>query len=700
MYQKLEIDFHGRPLSIEVGRLAKQASGSALVQYGETVVLTTAVASQSTRPGIDFFPLTVDYQEKAFAAGKIPGGFFKREGRQGEKEILTSRLIDRPIRPLFADGYKCETQIIATVLSFDKENDADTIAMLGASAALHVSDIPFLSPIAGVRIGRIGGKFVINPLLSQLAESDLNLLVAGTKDSIVMVEGGARMLSEDVMLDALYTALDAMQPLIAMQEELRAKLGKPKREVVVGEIDAKLRKAVEALALPRIEKAMTFVKKLERHTAVAAAHKESAAAALEQFPDQDGAIGEVIEDVESRAMRQMIVKQKKRLDGRGVADVRPITCEVKVLPRTHGSSVFTRGETQALATATLGTASDEQRIDALAGEHYRKFMLHYNFPPFSVGETKPLRGPSRRDTGHGALAERALTPVLPDEKAFPYTIRIVSEILESNGSSSMATVCSGSLAMMDAGVPIKAPVAGIAMGLIKEGDDIAVLSDILGDEDHLGDMDFKVAGTAEGVTALQMDIKIHGVTKDIMRQALKQARDGRLHILDVMNKTLNTARGDISAHAPRIVSIKVRQDKIRDIIGPGGKVIRGIVEETGCKIDIEDDGTVFIASSEEAGMKRAIEIIEGITMEAQVGKVYKGTVRRIVDFGAFVEILPGTDGLLHISQIGPGRVQRVSDVLKEGDEIQVKVLEIDKSGKIRLSRKEAMPESGQTAGGN
>jgi len=700
MYQKLEIDFHGRPLSIEVGRLAKQASGSALVQYGETVVLTTAVASQSTRPGIDFFPLTVDYQEKAFAAGKIPGGFFKREGRQGEKEILTSRLIDRPIRPLFADGYKCETQIIATVLSFDKENDADTIAMLGASAALHVSDIPFLSPIAGVRIGRIGGKFVINPLLSQLAESDLNLLVAGTKDSIVMVEGGARMLSEDVMLDALYTALDAMQPLIAMQEELRAKLGKPKREVVVGEIDAKLRKAVEALALPRIEKAMTFVKKLERHTAVAAAHKEAAAAALEQFPDQDGAIGEVIEDVESRAMRQMIVKQKKRLDGRGVADVRPITCEVKVLPRTHGSSVFTRGETQALATATLGTASDEQRIDALAGEHYRKFMLHYNFPPFSVGETKPLRGPSRRDTGHGALAERALTPVLPDEKAFPYTIRIVSEILESNGSSSMATVCSGSLAMMDAGVPIKAPVAGIAMGLIKEGDDIAVLSDILGDEDHLGDMDFKVAGTAEGVTALQMDIKIHGVTKDIMRQALKQARDGRLHILDVMNKTLNTARGDISAHAPRIVSIKVRQDKIRDIIGPGGKVIRGIVEETGCKIDIEDDGTVFIASSEEAGMKRAIEIIEGITMEAQVGKVYKGTVRRIVDFGAFVEILPGTDGLLHISQIGPGRVQRVSDVLKEGDEIQVKVLEIDKSGKIRLSRKEAMPESGQTAGGN
>jgi polyribonucleotide nucleotidyltransferase len=693
MYHKVQIDFHGRPLSIEVGRLAKQASGAALVQYGETVVLSTAVASQSPRVGIDFFPLTVDYQEKAFAAGKIPGGFFKREGRQGEKEILTSRLIDRPIRPLFADGYRCETQIIATVLSFDKENDSDTIAMLGASAALHVSDIPFLSPIAGVRIGRIGGKFVINPLLSQMAESDLNLLVAGTKDSIVMVEGGAKMLSEDIMLDALYTALDGLQPLIAMQEELRAKLGKPKREVVVSEVDANIRKAVEALALPRIEKAMTFTAKLERRNATSAAHKEAAAAALEQFPDQEAAINEVIEDVESRAMRQMIVKQQKRLDGRGVADVRPITCEVKVLPRTHGSSVFTRGETQALATTTLGTASDEQRVDALGGEYFRKFMLHYNFPPYSVGETKPLRGPSRRDTGHGALAERALLPVLPDEKAFPYTIRIVSEILESNGSSSMATVCSGSLSMMDAGVPIKAPVAGIAMGLIKEGDDIAVLSDILGDEDHLGDMDFKVAGTTEGVTALQMDIKIHGVTKDIMRQALTQARDGRLHILAVMDKTLNVARGDISTYAPRIVSIKVRQDKIRDIIGPGGKVIRGIVEETGCKIDIEDDGTVFIASSEEAGLKRAIEIIEGITMEAQVGKIYKGKVVRIVDFGAFVEIMPGTDGLLHISQIGPGRVQRVTDVLKEGDEIQVKVLEIDRSGKIRLSRKEAMAET-------
>ncbi|MGD9763088.1 MAG: polyribonucleotide nucleotidyltransferase [Candidatus Binatia bacterium] len=692
MYHKVQIDFHGRPLSIEVGRLAKQANGSALVQYGETVVLATAVASQSVRPGIDFFPLTVDYQEKSFAAGKIPGGFFKREGRPSEKEVLTSRLIDRPIRPLFPEGFRCETQVIATVLSFDKENDPDMVAMVAASAALHVSEIPFLGPIAGVRIGRKGGQFVINPRVSELDDSDLNLIVAGTRDSIVMVEGGAKMLPEPVMLDGLYAALDALQPLIDVQEELRSKLGKPKREVVVLPIDPQLKARVSELAEARIQRAMEFVAKQERRAAVAEAKREVLVAALQEFPDQEKAIAEVLEEVESTAMRQMIVSQKRRLDGRGVTDIRQISCEVEVLPRTHGSALFTRGETQALATTTLGTASDEQRIDALIGEQYRKFMLHYNFPPFSVGETKPLRSPGRREIGHGALAERALTGVLPNEKEFPYTIRLVSEILESNGSSSMATVCAGSLSLMDAGVPITASVAGIAMGLIKEGDDIAVLSDILGDEDHLGDMDFKVAGTATGVTALQMDIKIHGVTKEIMGQALNQARDGRLHILDVMGRTMNAPRKNISAHAPRIVSIKVRQDKIRDIIGPGGKVIRGIVEETGCKIDIEDDGTVFIASSEEASMRRAIEIIEGITMEAQVGKVYKGTVRRIVDFGAFVEILPGTDGLLHISQIGPGRVQRVSDVLKEGDEIPVKVLEIDKSGKIRLSRKEAVQE--------
>jgi polyribonucleotide nucleotidyltransferase len=690
MYHKVQIDFHGRPLSIEVGRLAKQASGSALVQYGETVVLATAVASQSPRVGIDFFPLTCDYQEKSFAAGKIPGGFFKREGRQSEKEVLTSRLIDRPIRPLFPKGFACETQVIATVLSFDKENEADMLSLVGASAALHVSDIPFLGPIAAVRLGRKDGRFVVNPLIGDTDSGELSLAVAGTRDSIVMVEGGARILSEDVMLDALYTALSEMQPLIAMQDELREKVGKAKRQVSIAEINPALRERVESLAMPRIRQAMEFVAKQERHSAVSDAESEVATSLLQEFPDQEPAIKQAIDSVEKKAMRQMIVDAKRRLDGRGTTDIRPISCEVQVLPRTHGSALFTRGETQALAATTLGTSSDEQKIDALIGESYRKFMLHYNFPPYSVGEVKFLRGPSRRDVGHGALAERALSPVLPDETQFPYTIRLVSEILESNGSSSMATVCGGSLSLMDAGVPIKAPVAGIAMGLIKEGDDVVVLSDILGDEDHLGDMDFKVAGTSEGVTALQMDIKIHGVTKEIMRQALQQARAGRLHILEAMNRTMDKARGDISAHAPRIVTIKIRTEKIRDIIGPGGKIIRGIVEETGCKIDIEDDGTVFIASSEEAGMRRAIEIIEGITMEAQVGKVYKGIVRRIVDFGAFVEIMPGTDGLLHISQIGPGRVHRVSDVLKEGDEIQVKVLEIDRSGKIRLSRKEAM----------
>ncbi len=697
MYHKVQIDFHGRPLSIEVGRMAKQAGGGALVQYGETVVLATAVASQSARAGIDFFPLTCDYQEKSFAAGKIPGGFFKREGRQSEKEVLTSRLIDRPIRPLFPKGFVCETQVIATVLSFDKENDADMVSLIGASAALHVSDIPFLGPIAAVRLGRKDGRFVVNPLISDTDGSELSLVVAGTRDSIVMVEGGARILSEEVMLDALYTALAEMQPLIAMQDELREKVGKPKREVSVAEINPVLRKKVESLALPSIRQAMDFVAKQERHGAVSEAEAEVVATLLKEFPEQEGTIKTVIESVEKQAMRQMIVGQKRRLDGRGMTDIRPISCEVEVLPRTHGSALFTRGETQALAATTLGTSSDEQKIDALVGESYRKFMLHYNFPPYSVGEVKFLRGPSRRDVGHGALAERALSPVLPNETEFPYTIRLVSEILESNGSSSMATVCGGSLSLMDAGVPVKAAVAGIAMGLIKEGDDVVVLSDILGDEDHLGDMDFKVAGTAEGVTALQMDIKIHGVTKEIMRQALNQAREARLHILEVMNRTMDTPRSDISVHAPRIVTIKIRTDKIRDVIGPGGKIIRGIVEETGCKIDIEDDGTIFIASSEEAGMRRAIEIIEGITMEAQVGKVYKGIVRRIVDFGAFVEIMPGTDGLLHISQIGPGRVHRVSDVLKEGDEIQVKVLEIDRTGKIRLSRKAAMEPTGARA---
>jgi polyribonucleotide nucleotidyltransferase len=694
MYHKVEIDFHGRPLSIETGRLAKQASGAVLVQYGETVVLVTAVATSTARVGIDFFPLTVDYVEKTFAAGKIPGGFFKREGRPAEKEVLTSRLIDRPIRPLFPDGFLCETQIIATVLSVDKVNDADMLALIGASAALHVSDIPFHGPIAGVRIARRDGKFIINPPQTDTSGSDLSIVVAGSRDSIVMVEGGASIVPEDIVLDALYTAHAEMQPLIEMQEDLRKAVGKTKREVVAPEVDAALQSRVQELATPKIREALQFAGKQERATAMKQAQTDVMAVVRETFPEQEAEGKSAYESVKKHVFRELIAKEKRRLDGRSLSDVRPISCEVQVLPRTHGSAVFTRGETQALAVTTLGTSSDEQKIDALIGEHYKKFMLHYNFPPFSVGEVKFLRNPGRREVGHGALAERALTAILPAEADFPYTIRLVSEVLESNGSSSMATVCGGTLSMMDAGVPIKAPVAGIAMGLIKEGENISILSDILGDEDHLGDMDFKVAGSADGITALQMDIKIRGVSKEIMRQALDQAREGRLHILEVMNRTMSSARTAISAHAPRIVTLKVRPEKIRDIIGPGGKVIRGIIEETGVKIDVEDDGTVYIASSEEASMQRAIELVESITVEAQVGKIYKGTVRRIVDFGAFVEIMPGTDGLLHISQIGPGRVHSVSDVLKEGEEIQVKVLEIDRSGKIRLSRKDLLgPEA-------
>jgi polyribonucleotide nucleotidyltransferase len=692
MYKKVETQFFGRPLSIEVGRMAKQADGAALVTFGETMVLVTAVSDKKAREGIDFFPLTCDYQERTFAAGKIPGGFFKREGRPAEKEVLTSRLIDRPIRPLFPDGFACETQVIATVLSHDKENDPDVIALTGASVALQVSDIPFHGPIAAVRMGRIGGQLVVNPIQSQIEQSDLNLVVAGSRDGIVMVEGGAKQLSEDVMLDALFTAHEALQQLLDLQDELQKAVGKPKRTVMPPAFDAALFKRFEAAATSRIVAAFEVAGKHERAAAVKQAEAEVVATLSAEFPEQGKALSAMGEKIKSRVMRGAIVREGRRVDGRGLKEIRPITCEVGILPRAHGSGLFTRGETQALVVATLGTSSDEQKIDALIGETYKKFMLHYNFPPFSVGEVKFLRSPGRREIGHGALAERALAAVLPAGEEFPYTIRVVSEILESNGSSSMATVCGGTLSLMDAGVPIKAPVAGIAMGLIKEGEEIRILSDILGDEDHLGDMDFKVAGTADGITALQMDIKIGRVTRDIMHEALYQARDGRLHILGVMTGTMERPRAEMSAHAPRIVTLKIRPDKIRDVIGPGGKVIRGIIEETGVKIDVEDDGTVLIASSDGVAMQRAIELVQGITAEAEVGRIYKGTVRKIVDFGAFVEILPGTDGLLHISQIGPGRVNKVSDVLKEGEEIMVKVLEVDKQGKIRLSRKEAMPE--------
>jgi polyribonucleotide nucleotidyltransferase len=584
--KKVEIDFHGRPLSIEVGRMAKQAGGSALVQYGDTVVLVTATAAKEARENVDFFPLTCDYQEKTFAAGKIPGGFFKREGRQSEKEILNSRLIDRPLRPLFPEGFRCETQIVATVLSFDKENDADMPALIGASAALQVSDIPFNGPIAGVRMGRIGGQLVVNPTMSQYGDSDLQLIVAGSRDAIVMVEGGAKMLSEDVILDALFTAHREMQKILDLQDELQKALGKPKRTVVPPAVDAALQKRVRDFALPRIRTAIETAGKHERSDAVRQVRSDLLTSLAGEGPEREKEIKGFFEDAHYDAVRGLIVEQRRRIDGRGLTDVRPITSEVSVLPRTHGSALFTRGETQALVVATLGTSSDEQKIDALGGEIYKKFMLHYNFPPYSVGEVKFLRGPGRREIGHGALATRAVEAVMPDEASFPYTVRIVSEILESNGSSSMASVCGSSLALMDAGVPIKAPVAGIAMGLIREGNEIRVLSDILGDEDHLGDMDFKVAGTADGITAVQMDIKIGGVTREIMRDALYQAREGRLHILGRMREALGEARTDMSTYAPRIATLKIKVDRIRDVIGPGGKVIRGIIDETGVKIDV------------------------------------------------------------------------------------------------------------------
>ncbi len=699
MYKKIEMELYGRPLSIETGRLAKQTSGAALVQYGETVVLVTAVASNSPREGIDFFPLTVDYQERTYAAGKIPGGFFKREGRPAEREILISRIVDRAIRPLFPEGFACETQIVASVLSVDRENDADTLALIGASAALQVSDIPFQGPIAGIRVGRLNGELVVNPLQSQFKDSDINIFVAAGRDAILMVEGAARIVSEEDMLDALFLAHEAAAPILDVQDELVRVAGKPKRVFEAPSIDTALADRVQAVAREKLNSALTVAVKQERAAAIKAAKREATEALGEELADRVGEVAEALGKLTDGTMRKMIIDESRRVDGRGLTDIRPISCEVGVLPRTHGSSVFTRGETQALAVATLGTSGDEQRVDSLIGEQYKKFMLHYNFPPFSVGEARPMRNPGRREIGHGALAERALLAVLPSDKEFPYTIRLVSEILESNGSSSMATVCSGALSLMDAGVPISAPVAGIAMGLIKEEGAVRILSDILGDEDHIGDMDFKVAGTAEGITALQMDIKIAGVTRDIMKQALYQARDGRLHILGKMAEALQMPREEVAKHAPRILTLKIKPDKIRDLIGPGGKMIRSIVEETGAKIDIEDDGTVSIASADGDAMNRAISKIDAVTADAEIGKIYTGTVKKVVDFGAFVEILPGKDGLVHISQLASERVNRVTDVVNEGDEIKVKVLEIDRQGKIRLSLREAMEDQG-TAGDN
>ncbi|TDI48389.1 MAG: polyribonucleotide nucleotidyltransferase [Acidobacteria bacterium] len=691
MHRK-EIEIGGRTLSIEMGKLAKQANGAAVVRLGDTVVLVTACAAKKPREGIDFLPLTVDYREAFYAAGKIPGGFFKREGRPNEKEILTCRLIDRPLRPLFPDGWRSETQVIGMVLSADKENDSDVLALTGASAALYCSDIPFTTPIAGVRVGRIDGQFIINPTFEQVKSGDLDLTVAGSKDAIVMVEAAANDVSEADMVDGLGFAHEAIQKLVALQEELFEAIAPVKITVEPIERDEVLEKEIEGKVFSKLQDAMRTSGKLAADRAV----DDVKAALMEELADREpevlAGISGILKGLQEKVLRQEVLERRQRLDGRAFDAVREITCEVGALPRTHGSAVFTRGETQALVTVTLGTSDDSQRMDFLEGDFEKRFMLHYNFPPFSVGEARFLRGPGRREIGHGALAERALVPVIPSTTEFPYTIRIVSDILESNGSSSMASVTGGCLALMDAGVPLKAPIAGIAMGLVKEGDNYAILTDIAGAEDHYGDMDFKVAGTANGITALQMDIKITGLTRELMAEALEQARQARMFILEKMASVLPAPREEISTFAPRIFTIQIPTDKIRDVIGPGGKMIRSIIERTGVKIDVEDNGTVSIASSDSESAKKAIQIIEELTAVPEVGKTYLGKVQRLVDFGAFVEIIPGTDGLVHISEVADYRVKDVQDEFSEGDQILVKVINIDPQGKVKLSRKAVIRE--------
>ena len=698
MYIKESIEVGGKTLTIETGKMAKQADGAVVVRYGDTMVLVTAQGSKAPRPGIDFLPLTVEYSEKTSAAGKIPGGYFKREGRPTESEILTCRLIDRPSRPLYPKGLRNDVQVIATVISYDRENPSDILAMIGASCAQHVSSLPWSGPYAAVRVGRIDHHFVVNPTFLEREKSELDLVVAATRDAIVMVEGGAKQLSEDVMIDALLFAHQSCQPILDLIEKIRAAGGKHKTTFTAPQKDAAIAARVKEVGYERIKAAARVTGKHERHDAFDGAVKEIVAQLSPEFVGADGKpregeISGACNDLHKKIVRNTIVDEGQRIDGRRTFDIRQISSEVGLIPRTHGSSLFTRGETQALVSATLGTAQDVQRIDSLLGDVTKRFMLHYNVPPYSTGEVKMMRSASRREIGHGHLAERAIAAVLPTYEDFPYTIRIVSEILESNGSSSMASVCGGILALMDAGVPIVEPVAGIAMGLIKEGDKVAVLSDILGDEDHLGDMDFKVTGTKHGITALQMDIKVQGLSREILQKALYQARDGRIYILGKMAEALAAPREELSRHAPRIFTLTVKPDRIRDIIGPGGKMIRAIIEQTGVAIDVEDDGTVNIASSDDASAKKAIDIIKGLTTEPEVGQFYMGTVRRIVDFGAFVEILPGTDGLIHISELDNKRVNKVTDVLNEGDEVLVKVISIDRQGKIRLSRKEAL---GQT----
>jgi len=693
-----EISLGRQTITIETGRLAKQADGSVVVRSGDTMVLVTACTAPTPREGIDFLPLTVDYKEYTYASGRIPGGFFKREGKPTEKEVLTSRLIDRPIRPIFPAGWRNETQIIALVLSADAENDSDVLAITGASAALALSSIPFTRTIAGVRMGHVDGELVVNPTFEQRKRSRLDLIVAGSKDGIVMVEAGAKEVTEEEMVQALDRAHSAIKDIVAGIDALAQQAGKKKQTATQREIGKEFYRDVEEKVLVPLADAMRIQDKLENYGAVDEVLADLIASVPEGEVERKVDAKAIFKELKEKVLRDEILERGRRLDGRAFDQIRQITIEVGVLPRAHGSAVFTRGETQALVTATLGTADDQQKVETVDGETWKRFMLHYNFPPFSVGEVAFMRGPGRREIGHGALAERALAPMMPAEEKFPYTVRVVSDILESNGSSSMASVCGGSLSMMDAGVPLKAPVAGVAMGLVmnEENGKFAVLTDIAGAEDHYGDMDFKVAGTAEGITALQMDIKVSGVTMEIMRKALAQAREGRLFILGKMQETLAQSRTNVSRHAPRIVTIRIPVDKIRDVIGPGGKMIRSIIERTGVKIDVEDDGRVNVASADEASAAKAIGIIQELTATPELNKTYMGKVQRITDFGAFVEIMPGLDGLLHVSEIAHYRVKDVRDELKEGDQVMVKVINIDPSGKIRLSRKALLvPEEGQ-----
>ncbi len=692
MSKKVSAQIGEHAINFETGKMAKQANGSVVVSCGDTMVLVTVVAEKEGK-NLGFLPLTIEYQEKMYAAGRIPGSYFRREiGRPSEKEILTCRLIDRPLRPLFPDGYSSETQLIATVFSADQQVEPDILAMNGASMALLLSDIPFDGPVAAARVCSVNGQCVLNPTRAQQEKANINLVVAGTRNAVVMVEGKALEASEEEVLEAIFFAHSGIQPLLDAQLQLQVEAGQTKRVVVPPEVDESLREKVELIAKDGMAEVVAIAEKMSRSERYAQLKDEVTAQLAEEAGENAGQIASLLDSLRKKVMRSQIVGEGKRLDGRSYNDVRPITCEVGILPRAHGSALFTRGETQALVISTLGSERDEQHLEGLAGDVYRRFMLHYNFPPFCVGEVRPLRGPSRRDIGHGTLARRGIEAVLPAGDTFPYTLRIVSEVLESNGSSSMATVCGTSLALMDAGVPIKTPVSGVAMGLIKEGDKVVILTDILGDEDHLGDMDFKVVGTSEGITGLQMDIKIDGVDKDIMGRALAQAKEGRLHILGKMESAILTPREKVSEFAPRYVTLRINPDKIRDIIGPGGKVIREMTTEFDSKIDVDDDGTVKIFSNTTASADALVKRIESMTAVPEVGAIYEGEVKTIKDFGAFVQILPGTDGMVHISELKNERVKNVTDVVKEGDMIKVKVIDIDNRGRIRLSRKAALAE--------